>query len=196
MHLKHKIRHLAILNVIFCDITNYCNCKCKFCINPDTEFTHKKIDTSEETFLNMLSMLKYIDNRGFYLSCVWEPLLHKNFSSLLNLIPHNYKIKLNSLPILSNQLKAVLLTILPKQALIISTCPFNLQMRICAAIYQDTKTRLPIFNQICCQSIKRSHFTSLQQAFHSLQCCFAITWPAFPLWFNIFLKHSTRYELK
>jgi MoaA/NifB/PqqE/SkfB family radical SAM enzyme len=59
------------------DITNYCNIRCRFCIN-DWSKADKKCDMDSATFDKAMSLLPLVD-RGF-LSCSFEPTLHPRFT--------------------------------------------------------------------------------------------------------------------
>jgi MoaA/NifB/PqqE/SkfB family radical SAM enzyme len=66
------------------DITNYCNIRCRFCIN-DWSKADKKCDMDSATFDKAMSLLPLVD-RGF-LSCSFEPTLHPQFAEFYCRVP-------------------------------------------------------------------------------------------------------------
>ena len=74
------------------DVTTYCNARCKFCFNDWDALP--KMQMSLETFKKILALLPYLPKDGFYLSCIYEPTIGKDFIPILEAIPKEYREKI------------------------------------------------------------------------------------------------------
>lgn len=77
---------------VMMDINSNCNLRCKFCIN-DWKKIRGNINMTEKTFDKILQIIPLSMDEGFFFSCVYEPTIHPNFTSLLKKIPYFLKKK-------------------------------------------------------------------------------------------------------
>ena len=68
------------------DTVNNCNLRCPFCLVDYSKVTHTEL-MSEETFERLLTLIDYVDDWGFWMSCLHEPTLHPKFNRLLDMVP-------------------------------------------------------------------------------------------------------------
>ena len=79
-------------DVISCDTTSNCNIRCKFCFN-DWAKIGANVNMSKDVFAKMITLLPLANDGGFFLSCIYEPLINKNFIDYLSLVPAEYREK-------------------------------------------------------------------------------------------------------
>ena len=87
------IRHInRKFTAIASDITNHCNARCIFCFN---KFDEEGCDMSEKNFKKILQVLPFVNEKksAFLFSCRFEPSLHPNFLSFLDIIPMQFRKK-------------------------------------------------------------------------------------------------------
>ena len=72
---------------IAADITNTCNLRCQFCVNDFSACSSKFVPMEKHTYLKMLKLLPLVPDGSFFISCLWEPTLHREFIDFLELIP-------------------------------------------------------------------------------------------------------------
>jgi|GEM_PF-6589272 len=88
-----KIQHKDQLIRISHDLTNYCNVRCKFCLN-DFNKSKTHINMQEETFKKSIQLLPLAKENLFLLSCMFEITLHPDFEKFLYKIPKMYSNKI------------------------------------------------------------------------------------------------------
>lgn len=79
-------------DVISCDTTSNCNIRCKFCFN-DWKRIGPNINMSKEIFLKLIELLPLARENSFFLSCLYEPFINKDFVDYLSFIPDIYREK-------------------------------------------------------------------------------------------------------
>jgi len=75
-----------IITYLAIDTVNNCNLRCPFCLVDYTSVNHTEL-MSEATFERLLTLIDYVDDWGFWMSCLHEPTLHPRFNRLLDMIP-------------------------------------------------------------------------------------------------------------
>lgn len=81
-----------LYNIISCDTTGNCNIRCKFCFN-DWAKLGANVSMSEDIFKKMIQLLPLAKDNSFYLSCLFEPFINKNFAEFLAYVPEEYRQK-------------------------------------------------------------------------------------------------------
>ncbi|WP_431857398.1 radical SAM protein [Azospirillum sp.] len=76
--------------IVFGDVTNNCNLRCRHCINPDWSIATSKRMTLRELD-KYVSLLPLFGNNSFGLSCRMEPLLHPEFIDLVESLPEHVR---------------------------------------------------------------------------------------------------------
>ena len=79
-------------DLINCDTTSNCNIRCRFCFN-NWEKIPPNYNMPEETFRKMISLLPLVRRESFFISCLYEPFLNKNFFNYVQMIPVTQKEK-------------------------------------------------------------------------------------------------------
>lgn len=81
------ISHVAL------DLVNNCNLRCPFCVYDYTDVRTTRRMT-EATFRNALTLLPFVTDGNFWLSCLHEPTLHPELTRFIGLVPAEYRRKL------------------------------------------------------------------------------------------------------
>jgi MoaA/NifB/PqqE/SkfB family radical SAM enzyme len=81
-----RLRTDIFLWFIAADIVNNCNLRCPFCLVDYSGIKKTELMT-EETFANLMRLVKSVPDGSFYLSCLHEPTLHPRLNELLTRIP-------------------------------------------------------------------------------------------------------------
>ena len=78
-------------DIVSTDITNQCNCRCKFCFNDWDCFEHALM--TPECFDKATGILPYCHENGYYFSCLLEPTIHPRMFEYLSRIPPTLRSK-------------------------------------------------------------------------------------------------------
>ncbi len=86
--LERRTRKLSGLAI---DLTNYCNCRCSFCISKGLHQSQQPRNISAANFSNFLNLLPLLERGApILLGCAYEATLHPQFLSFLEQIPPEY----------------------------------------------------------------------------------------------------------
>ncbi|MDR1815150.1 MAG: radical SAM protein [Clostridiales Family XIII bacterium] len=77
-------------NFIYVDLTRQCNARCVFCFN-DWDYIEGTANISRERFEKASALIGLAKDCRFYLSCLFEPTLHPDFTELLRSIPQDLR---------------------------------------------------------------------------------------------------------
>ena len=80
------ISHIAL------DLVNNCNLRCPFCVY-DYTTTNKTDLMSDDTFRKALTLIPFVKDANFWLSCLHEPTLHPRLAEFIGMIPPEYRNK-------------------------------------------------------------------------------------------------------
>jgi pyruvate-formate lyase-activating enzyme len=75
------------------DIVNNCNLRCPFCLF-DYSTTRTTSVMADDVFDSALRLLPFVDDAGFWLSCLHEPSLHPEFLSFIQRVPRQWRRKI------------------------------------------------------------------------------------------------------
>jgi MoaA/NifB/PqqE/SkfB family radical SAM enzyme len=81
-----------VFEFIAADLTGNCNLRCPFCIN-DFAHTPQKAPIERRPFRKLLRLLPLVPDGKFFLSCLYEPLIHPRFLDLMEMIPKRFRKK-------------------------------------------------------------------------------------------------------
>jgi len=81
------------LSYVAMDIVNNCNLRCPFCVY-DYSSTRETRVMSTAVFDAALSLIPYVTDGNFWLSCLHEPTLHPNLLDFIGRVPPEYRHKL------------------------------------------------------------------------------------------------------
>jgi pyruvate-formate lyase-activating enzyme len=86
------VTEFNLLSFFAMDIVNNCNLRCPFCLFDYSETKSTRF-MSDETFDAALSLIPYVHDGDFWLSCLHEPSLHPDFLRLIGRIPRQWRHK-------------------------------------------------------------------------------------------------------